>query len=75
MTKIKIGYCPCGLLKQMKSFEIAEGHRRQIEVYCACGAEEKEVTDIPLFERYTLVVETRAVREGEELDHTDQGDV
>lgn len=73
-TAIRIGYCGgCGQLKAMKSFEIAEGHRRLIEVYCPCGAEETETTDLPLYEEYYLEVEVK--REEPAHDDSDQGDV
>lgn len=74
-TVIKIGYCDsCGQLKAMKSFEVAEDHRRLIEVCCPCGAEEKETYDLPLFESYYLDVEVRK-EEAAQDDDTDSGDI
>ena len=74
-TVIKIGFCKsCGQLKAMKSFEVAEGHRRLIEVYCPYCAGEVEKHDLPLYESYTLDVEVRK-EEATQDEDTDSGDV
>ncbi len=75
-TAIKIGFCKgCGQLKAMKSFEVAEGHRRLIEVYCECGAEKVETYDLPLYESYYLDVEVKEKKEAAQDGDSNSGDV
>lgn len=76
-TPIEIRYCRhCGQLESMRSALDIAKNQNVIEVWCACGAEEKRVTRLGAHDPYILTVETRMnTEEASSDDGDDPGDI